>query len=139
MAWSVKRMGDTRREREAKVRRTFGPLRKMVADLRADQIDAIKGVPVLHAWDEWMDIGDALDGWHGCFSRIMPGENLDVFLRVGKRLKYGTPLTMDDVNALEEALDKCERKYRETPMPELKSAISTAQIAWELELRGKLG
>ncbi len=136
MSWSPRKMGDTRRERDAKVWRTFGPLYKLVRDLREGDVDAIKGEPVLVAWGEYMSIAHTLTGFSGCFKRIAPEADLSIFDKLAKRLHNGAPITEDDVNQLEQALQLIEKIYRATPLSQLKQAILTEQIAIELDAAG---
>lgn len=136
MSWSPRKMGDSRKEREAKVRRTFGPLYQLVKDLRQGEIDAIKGEPVLIAWGEYMSIAHTLTGFAGCFRRIAPEADLSIFDRIAARLHHGTPLTESDVDMLELALRQVEAIYRTTPLAKLKQAIMTEQIQIELDALG---
>lgn len=133
MSRSPRIMGDTRREREAKVRRTFGPLYELAGQLRADAVDAIKGEPVLMAWGQYMSAAHTLEGFGRCFERIAPGIDFDVFAKLSKRLKNGVPIEREDVDSLILSLRKAEGVYRVTPLKDLTSAINTQMIADELE------
>lgn len=129
-------MGDTRRERDAKVHRTFGPLYHLAGEILDNAVSAIKGQPVIHAWGHWMDAGDTLQSFRGCFARIAPQADLRIFDTIGKRLKAGTPITKAEADALIIALRKCEAIYRCTPLADLKAAINTEMIAIELDTLG---
>lgn len=129
-------MGDSRLEREAKVRRTFDPLYRLAGEILDNAVSAIKGRPVVEAWGYWMDAGDTLQSFGDCFARIAPLADLRIFDTVGKRLKAGTPITKAEADALIIALRKCEAIYRCTPLNELKAAINTEMIAIEIEALG---
>lgn len=133
MAWSKKKYGDTRREREAKVNRTFGPMYHLTNEILDNAVSAIKGRPVLLAWGHWMDAGDTLMSFGGCFARIAPEADVRIFDTIGKRLKAGTPITKAEADALIIGLRKCEAIYRCTPLKDLQAAILTEQIAIELD------
>lgn len=133
MSWSPRKMGDTRREREAKVHRTFGPLYALTSEILDNAVSAIKGQPVIHAWGHWMDAGDTLQSFGGCFERIAPAADLRIFQTIGKRLKAGAPITKAEADALVMTLRKCEAIYRCTPLKDLQAAILTEQIAIELD------
>lgn len=134
--WIVKRMGDTRRQREAKVARTFGPLYHLVADLRADAVDSIRGEPVIVAWGHYMSAANTLTGFAGCFARIDKSADLTICARLANKLHYSTPITEAEVDALESSLRQLEAIYRRTPMSALVEAIRTEQIAIELDEMG---
>lgn len=137
MAWSPRKMGDSRREREAKVQRTFGPLYSLSGEILDNAVSAIKGQPVIHAWGHWMDASDTLISFAGCFRRIAPtAQHIDVIDTVAKRLKHGTPITKSEADGLVMALRKCEAIYRCTPLSVLREAIMTEQIAIELDALG---
>ena len=137
MGWVPRLMGDTRREREGKIRRTFGPLYALSSEILDNAVSAIKGQPVSHAWGHWMDAGDTLISFGDTFRRIAPeSRHLDVFATVGKRLKAGVPITKAEADALVVGLRKCEAIYRCTPLVELRAAINTEMIAIEFEAMG---
>ena len=137
MARSPRIMGDTRREREGKVYRTFTPMYALSSEILDNAVSAIKGQPVLYAWGHWMDAGDTLISFGDTFRRIAPdSRHLDVFATVGKKLKHGTPITKAEADALIVGLRKCEAIYRCTPVSVLRAAINTEMIAIELDELG---
>jgi hypothetical protein len=137
MTWNIKRMGDTRREREGKVLRTFGPLYKLANDMRADAVDAVKGRPVLPAWGVYMDAADTLEAWADCFERLKT-DTLPAIRAIAKRLRHSVPVERHEVDNLILELRRCEAVYRVTPLDNLRSAINTQMIAFEFErLAGK--
>ena len=133
MSWSVKKMGDTRREREAKVSRTFGPLYALVAQLETGEVDAVRGHPVIEAWGEYMRVDQVLAEVRRCFDRIAPHADWRAFDAVGKRLGNGVPITEDDVETLRNTIKQAEAVYRTTPLDYLKAMIRTELIAIELD------
>lgn len=136
MSWSPRKMGDSRREREAKVKRTFGPIYHLAGEILDNAVSAIKGQPVIEAWGHWMDAGDTLESFGDCFRRVAPAADLGIFATIGKRLRAGTPITKAEADALVIALRKCEAIYRCTPLDDLRAAINTEMIAIELDALG---
>lgn len=126
-------MGDSRREREAKVQRTFQPLYRLAGDILQDSVDAIKGEPVLIAWGQYMSAAHTLTGFGSCFARIAPQADLSIFDKLAAKLHHGAPVTKAEADALIIALRKCEAIYRCTPLKDLRAAILTEQIAIELD------
>ncbi len=133
MSWIIKRMGDTRREREGKVRRTFGPLYQLAESIRADAVDAVQGYPVLRAWGEYMNAGHTLSAFGGTMARVAPDLDLSIFDKVAVKLNAGTPITEDEAYRLFCAVRMCESVYRVTPLQKLRSALLTEQLAIELD------
>lgn len=133
MAWSRKVMGDSRRQREAKVERTFKPLYRLVEQLRTGEVDAVRGHPVLEAWGEFMRVDQTLAEVRRCFDRLAPHADWSAFDAVGKRLGAGVPITEDDVETLHNTIQQAEAVYRTAPLDYLRSMIRTEQIAIELD------
>lgn len=129
-------MGDTRRERDGKVRSIFGPIRRMIADLKQGEVDSIRGYPIIRAWGENMDLSDSLRGMAECFTRIAPGFDAEAFELVAKRLENGVFLEVCDVERLEAALNNAEAVYRVTPLEKVKSATVSAMIARQVKEMG---
>ena len=138
MARSVRIMGDSRKEREGKIRRTFGPLYELAEQLRADAVDSIRGEPVLLAWGQYMSAAHTLDGFGRCFERIAPDMDFSIFKTVSKRIGNGVPITMGEVELLILCLRNAEAVYRITQLKDLKAAINTQMIIDELEEKGIL-
>ena len=126
-------MGDTRRQREAKVERTFSPLYALVEQLRTGEVDAVRGYPVLECWGEFMRADQVLNEVRRCFDRISPHADWAAFDAVGRRLGNGTPITDDDVETLFNTIKMAESVYRSTSLDFLRSMIRTEQIAIELD------
>lgn len=130
--WLVKRMGDTRREREGKIVRTFGPLLKLCSDMREGYVDSIAGECVVQAWNEYMPLAETLIEVANCLSRIAPEVDFEPMRKIGKRLHHGMPLTESDVDTLEACIRNGIAIYRRTPLAEIRNAIRTEMIAIEL-------
>ena len=138
MARSPRIMGDSRKQREAKVRKTFGPLYDLASQLRADAVDSIRGEPVLLAWGQYMSAAHTLDGFGRCFERIAPDVDFSIFKTISKRIGNGVPITMAEVELLILTLWNAEAVYRVTPLKDLKAAINTQMIVDEFEEAGIL-
>ncbi len=139
MSWSPRKMGDSRAQREAKVKRTFGPIYELAGQIRGDAVDSIRGEPVLKAWGQYMSAAHTLEGFGRCFERIAPEEDLSAFAKVSKKLHVGMPIELAEVDSLILALRRCEAIYRVTPLKDLQAAIRTQMIADELEELGMVG
>ena len=134
--WLVKRMGDTRRQRESKIFRTFGPLFQLCKDMREGYVDAIHGECVVKAWGEYMPLAETLIEVANCLERITPEADFEAMRKVGRRIHHGMPLTVEDVDALESCLKRGVEAYRYAPLSVIRSAINTELIAIELAAIG---
>ncbi len=132
--WIPKIMGDTRRQREAKVFRTFDPLKKLSAQMRANDVDCVRGEPIIPEFDgQWTPAGDALIVVGRALGRLPEFGGLKTMVSIGKKLKAGTPITIDELDKLDAELAHAENAYRWATRAQLKSVILTEQIAIELE------
>lgn len=138
MGWSVKSMGDTRRQRAGKIYATFKPIRTLVAQLRSGEVDTVQGVPVMPEWSGGMvEVCPALEGWASCWQRIAASEGLDITAtacaRVAKALHYGKPLTEQEVEAFAREVEKQAEAYGRLPLSVIRRHILTEQVAIEFE------
>ncbi len=131
-----RKLGDTKRQREAKVARTFGPIYKFIRDMREDSVDCVQGYPMIWAWGEHMLAGHALIGFVGCVARLSPTLSVKPITSVAAKLDAGVPITLEEVAAMEVAVRAAEQVYRNLPIRTIKDAILTEQIAIELSQMG---
>lgn len=141
MGWNVKAMGDTRRQRAGKLFATFRPIRSLVAQLRAGEIDTVQGVPVMPEWSGSMvEVCPALEGWASCWQRINAAEGLGITAtaceRVAKSLHYGKPLTEQEVEAFAKEVEAMAEAYGRLPLAVIRRHILTEQVAIQLDEMG---
>lgn len=135
--WNVKRMGDTQRERLRKAAITFRPILEVIRQLRAGEVDSVRGRPVARDWlGDWMEIAPAMEGWADCWERIARHEALPIdhaaIRKVAKCLANGVPLMPEQVEACARAVQACYDAYLVLPKSVLVAHIRTEQIAIEL-------
>lgn len=135
MAWSVKKMGDTRRQREETVKRIMAPLWELCRQIEADEVDSIKGQPVIVWNGDVMNAADALIGAAGAFGRIDQRMDVVPIVKVAVRLDKSVPIDPDMLQSFKTALRACEGLYRALPLSQIKSAILTESIAIEVEAK----
>lgn len=138
MGWNIKAMGDTRRQRAGKLYATFKPIRELIRQLRAGEVDTVQGVPVMPEWTGGMvEVCPALEGWADCWQRIADAEGLeitsDACRRIAKSLHYGKPITPEEVEAFAQEVAAQERAYGTLPLAVIRRHILTEQIAIELD------
>ena len=141
MNWNVKAMGDTRRQRAGKLAATFRPIRSLVAQLRAGEVDTVQGVPVMPEWSgQMVEVCPALEGWASCWQRINAAEGLGITAtacdRVAKSLHYGKPLTEQEVEAFAKEVEAMAEAYGRLPLAVIRRHILTEQVAIQLDEMG---
>ena len=141
MGWVVKKMGDTRRQRAGKLFATFRPIRELVRQLRAGEVDAVKGVPIMPEWSGGMvEVCPALEGWASCWKRINAAEGLGITAtaceRVAKALHYGKPLTVEEVEAFAQEVEAMAGFYAVLPLSVIRRHILTEQICIQMDEMG---
>ena len=132
MARSVKKYGDTRRQRQAKYETSFAPIRELIRQMKADAVDAVRGEPVLHAWGHRMSAAETLSAFGRCFQRLTDAD-LSIIQRVAKKLEVGVPITRGEVDLMESRIDLCAVIYQAATLDTLRSAIRTEEIAFAFE------
>lgn len=141
MGWNVKVQGDTRRQRAGKLAATFRPIRALVAQLRAGEVDTVQGVPVMPEWSgQMVEVCPALEGWASCWQRINDAEGLGITTtaceRVAKSLHYGKPLTPEEVEAFAKEVEAQAAFYAVLPLSVIRRHILTEQVAIQLDEMG---
>lgn len=138
MGWNVKVQGDTRRQRAGKLFATFRPIRELVRQLRAGEVDTVKGVPIMPEWSGgYVEVCPALEGWASCWQRIAEAEGLSVTAtaceRVAKALHYGKPLTEQEVEAFAHEVEAQAAAYAVMPLSVIQRHMLTEQIHIAME------
>lgn len=117
------------------------PMRAMFDLLAAGEVLTIKGKAVMEMpagfgtveLGEWVEIQPALEGWIDCLARIderLPNRALK---QLSRYLGSGIPLTPELVADAREEFDAHLQRMRSMLPSQIKSAATTAQIAWEFE------
>lgn len=104
-------------------------------------VDSINGEPVFLDWEgEWLEIDSALRGFCDCFARIAEGERMELDLepvrKLGKKLKYGVPFDVSDVERAKAVVTRCASIYLATPVQRIRRYIDTEAIAIEFAAKG---
>jgi len=126
----------------ADMAKAFGAVDAMFVRLADGWIHEIQGNAVFRnpADAKWYDIPEALAGWIALWERIAAHQSLDIDLaplaRLNARLRYGTPITPEDVAAGTAIITACKKAYRRMDIYDIGSLVKTQLIANELENRG---
>lgn len=124
--------------------RAFEPISALLDQLRAGEVDAVRGRPVMRDWgsNELLEVGPALEGWIGCWQRIIDGERLPIDLtalrQVQRFLANDLMLNPDLVARARTITDACYQAYANTPRERIISYSKTEQIAIALDESGML-
>ncbi len=126
---------------EMMIAKAAAPMRAMF-DLLADgEVQTIKGKAVMEMpagygtveYGEWGEIQPALEGWIDCLERIdekLPNRALK---QLSRYLGAGLTLTPELVADARREFDAHLQRMRSMLPSQIKSAATTAQIAWEFE------
>ncbi len=122
--------------------RAFEPIYALLDQLRAGEVDAVRGRPVMRDWgsNELLEVGPALEGWIGCWQRIIDGERLPIDLtalrQVQRFLANDLMLNPDLVDRARTITDACYQAYLRIPRGRMIEYSKTEQIQIELESLG---
>lgn len=124
--------------------RTFEPIYTLLSTLRAGEIDAVQGVPIMADWGgELMEVTPALDGWICCWQRIVDGERLTIDLaplrQMQRYLADGELLTAQMIDSAVTVTNFCYQAYARMPRERAISYSKTEQIAIALDELGITG
>lgn len=116
--------------------RIFAPIRRIMQQLAAGEIDSIRGVPVFIDWDgEWREVVPTLAFWRNLWERIARHEGVAVDFspvdRLIRALHYGVPMTPEMIERANEALETCEELFRKASLRDMADMVLTEQIALE--------
>jgi hypothetical protein len=128
----MKRM--TRRQALARL----APIRRALADVRAGEVDSIRGYPVtrLNAQDDYARLDWCLNGFLSLLQRLEVGLDLAPGERLSKRLASGVLLTVGEVDAVLALLNQAENKLVGMSIDKVRDAVQTEQVAIELDSLG---
>ena len=121
--------------------RTFAPVYDLLRDLRSGEANAVQGRVVLTDWEqELCEAATALDGWAGCWQRIIDGEGLDIDLaplrQLHRYLDAGILITTQLIDKVSALTDACYRAYQAIPRQRMREYSQTEMIAIELDALG---
>ena len=119
------------------MRSWLAPIRRCFADMKAGEVDAIRGYAVtrLDHTDEYARIDYCIAGFRALINRLCPQIRTAALERVEKRLAAGAPLTVAEIDAALAFLRTCEDALIKRTTEDVKSAVLTEQIAIELDER----
>ena len=135
--------GMHRAEKERKANVIARPMREMFALLATGEVLEINGHAVMRMPElgsgetkdraHWCAIAPAMLGWADCWSRIAPELPLQRIRYLAQRLAEDKPLTPRLVEQARDEFEATIRRIIDLPDGQIRSAILTTQIAWELE------
>lgn len=136
--WSVRRMGDTQRERLRKAEMTFRPILEVITQLRSGEVDCVRGRPVATDWcGDLMEISPVMEGWADCWERVSRHEGIPIDIAAIKKvatcLRLDVPMQPEQVEACARAIQACYDAYLILPKSALTKHIRAEQIAIELD------
>lgn len=113
--------GIRRAERERKADNVARPMRALLSQLARGEVHEYDGRPVMRMPEggdrfAWCEIAPAIEGWCDCWSRIAPLEITPALIKKA-RGEFEAHITL----------------MATLPESKIQSAITTAQIAWEIE------
>lgn len=117
------------------------PMRAMFDMLAGGEVLTIKGKAVMEMpagygtveLGEWVEIQPALEGWIDCLARIDESLPNRALKQLSRYLGSGLPLTPELVADAREEFGAHLQRMRTMLPSQIKSAATTAQIAWEFE------
>lgn len=120
------------------IRHWLDPMRKAFKEMRAGEVEAIRGFPVtrLDATDEYARVDWAINGFAAVIERLAPDLDTRPLYTVSNRLANGTPLTIADVDRCLALLTAAEDILIKTPRARIRDAVLAEQICIELEQLG---
>ena len=130
--------GIRRAERERKADNVARPMRALLSQLARGEVHEYDGRPVMRMPEggdrfAWCEIAPAIEGWCDCWSRISP-ELSTYFLRaLASRLRDGSGVTPRLIDQAREEFDAHIKLIATLPEGQIRSAITTTQLAWEIE------
>ena len=134
--------GIRRTERERRANEIARPMRNLLDKLASGEVDEIDGAAVMRMPDidtrfakraEWCAIAPAIEGWRDCWARIAPDIKTYHLGVIASRLRDDKPITRRDVEKARAEFDATVARIISTPDGVISSAITTTQIAWEVE------
>lgn len=135
--------GIDRARREAQANTIARPMRALFACLKTGEVDTIDGKPVMLMPDldervrqshtDWVEIAPAIFGWIDLWARIAPDIDTQHLRYLAERLQADKPLTPRLVEQAQAEFECCVDRIPDMPPGAIGSAITTTQIAWELE------
>lgn len=138
--------GIRRAEKQRKADVIAKPMREMFALLQTGEVFEIEGRivmkmpevdPTIADQCEWCEIAPAIRGWIECWQRIAPDLSLYRMGVLSDRLERSAEITPRLIEQARAEFEATVARIPETPDGTILRAITTCQIAWEMEiLRG---
>ena len=131
--------GIRRAEKARKADIIAKPMRAMFSLLSGGELleiagEAVMAMPEIGERDaEYCAIAPAMLGWVDCWSRIAPDINTARIRYLAERLAAGKSITPRLVEQAREEFEQTVARIPDVPDGAILSAITTTQIAWEIE------
>ncbi len=131
--------GLARIERKEEAERIAAPVRGLFDMLAQGEVFELDGVSVMNMpamGDEreaWCAVGPAIRGWIDCWQRIAPDIGTRKLQYLADRIDADKPITPRLVEQARAEFDATVARLIDIPYGQVSSAITTTQIAWELE------
>lgn len=139
-AWLAAGMARAEKERKANV--IARPMRQMFALLATGEVLDIDGCAVMRMPEiddgiteraQWCAIAPAFEGWIDCWQRIAPDIGTYHMKVLADCFAADKPITPRLVEQARDEFESTIRRIVDLPDGQIRSAILTTQIAWELE------
>lgn len=134
--------GMQRIEQQRKAEIITKPMRALFDLLLSGEVDEIDGKVVMDMPDydyrfaekaEWVEVAPALNGWVDFWKRLAPDVSTYHMKILARNLDAGKALTVRLVEKARDEFEATVSRLPDMPTETLVSAITTTQIAWEIE------
>ncbi|WP_417070748.1 hypothetical protein [Niveibacterium terrae] len=113
----------------------LAPMRECFGQMRTGFAPAANGFPVtrLHDGDDWVRIDYCISGFVGMIGRLSPGLSTAAMRRIQSKIEAGELVTTQEIDAALSEIRRAEDVLVKLTVKELASAVTTEQIAIEME------
>lgn len=138
-------IGIARAEKERRANIIAKPMREAMEMLAKGEVFDIEGQAFMRMPEvdpefadqaEWCEISPAIEGWIDCWKRLAPDISTYHMGVLADRLSRDKPITQRLVEQAREEFEKTVSRILDIPEGEIKSAVLTTQISWEVEKIG---
>jgi hypothetical protein len=138
--WLQQRLARIERERKAAL--IARPMRNLFDGLARGEAFEANGKIIMRMPEmdsdfakeaDWVEVAPAIEGWIDCWARIAPDISTYHMRILAERLAADKPITPRLVEQAREEFDATVARIVDTPDGVISGAITTTQIAWELE------
>lgn len=125
----------TARVTRKQARAWLAPMRECFGQMRTGFAPAADGYPVtrLHDADDWARIDYCIAGFVGMIGRLAPGLGTESMRLIQSRIEAGELVTTQEIDAALSEIRRAEDVLVRMTIKELRSAVTTEQIAIEFE------